>query len=402
MEVWIFNRIERKMTDYKNWLKDKEIVLINREKHRKDYSDFDKQITFKDFTFPSFHFLQERIKEKQMCGEDIYLVSTSERDLLPLSELRTEYNLYGQKFKEAELFRNKVEMKKKLKSIVKIPEFKEIESFLDIQKFIDKYDYPVVIKPISGAGSLNTHIIDSKEKLYEVLGNGLDKDMMIEKFINGDMYHVDGIYQNGELLISRPSVYINGCLAYQENKFLGSVMLDYAHPLFDRLNDEALKILDKLSSSEQAIVYHLELFHTNEDEIVFCEIASRVGGGRINDCFEKVTGVNLIGEWVKSQCNLPVRVKDENNKLAGWILIPPPKAGRIKKLEDIGYPEGMFFKDYYLHEGDYTNNPKISIECVVAMAVEGNSTNEIVAKLDKCNELFLSSIVIEEEITNED
>ncbi|MGL5649156.1 MAG: ATP-grasp domain-containing protein, partial [Clostridium sp.] len=52
---------------------------------------------------------------------------------------------------------------------------------------IEEYGYPVMVKPVSGGGSVATFIVKKKEDVEEAVREGLlwDEEIMIEKFIPG-------------------------------------------------------------------------------------------------------------------------------------------------------------------------------------------------------------------------
>jgi hypothetical protein len=69
----------------------------------------------------------------------------------------------------------------------------------------DKIRIEVVVKPRKGYGSVNTAVIKSQQDLEKYLGaNFLSAcdapiDMIVESFVTGHMYHVDGFVYNGEV-----------------------------------------------------------------------------------------------------------------------------------------------------------------------------------------------------------
>src|SRR5436853_144685 len=66
--------------------------------------------------------------------------------------------------------------------------------------------YPVVVKPRKGYGSVNTTVLKSEEELKVLLSKTLLQtldqplDMLVESFVYGQMYHIDGLFYNNEVL----------------------------------------------------------------------------------------------------------------------------------------------------------------------------------------------------------
>jgi D-alanine-D-alanine ligase-like ATP-grasp enzyme len=63
----------------------------------------------------------------------------------------------------------------------------------------------VVVKPRKGYGSVNTSVVKSEKDLENLLSNNLvhscdgPLDMMVESFVEGRMYHVDGLVNDGKV-----------------------------------------------------------------------------------------------------------------------------------------------------------------------------------------------------------
>lgn len=83
---------------------------------------------------------------------------------------------------------NKVKMNEFLmKNGFEIPKtYCSIESFKDAYKN-NIIEFPVIIKPIYGSGSVSTYIVDTMEKLLALY----TKEMIIQEFIEGEEYGID-------------------------------------------------------------------------------------------------------------------------------------------------------------------------------------------------------------------
>ncbi|WP_301109205.1 acetyl-CoA carboxylase biotin carboxylase subunit family protein [Sporosarcina sp.] len=394
MNIYVLNILKRAQSNYKEWLgTDANLYILSRNKHKEQYSDFENNICFENFNYSPFRYLQKNINS----NEENYLVGTSEYDLVDLGRLRGFFGIKGQKEESALAFRDKVIMKEKVSKVIKTPNFKRLLNKFEVLDFINDNGFPIVIKPVDGAGSVNTFVIYNSEELDVVLDEIWCNNLMVESYVSGDMYHIDGIFFNGKILLSRPSKYINGCLAYQEKKYLGSVLLDKDNPLYHKLNESVEKILQSIPTDlDFPTVFHCELFYTLEDEIVFCEIASRVGGGKIVEVMEEVTGINLLEEWIKGQAGKPINYEDKDYGSGGWILIPPPRAGIVKKILNIELPEWVIHHEIKVKESEVLGPAKTSIEHAAAFVVKGENQDDIESKINKLNDLFLESLIYEE------
>jgi hypothetical protein len=162
-------------------------------------------------------------------------------------------------------------------------------------------------------------------------------EAMIEEYVGGEMIHVDGLMRDGEVLTCSVSVYLNGCLAFHDGAPLGSAQLDPGDALWRRaaaFTADVVKAMPPVGLSP----YHLEVFVTPDEDLVFCEVACRVGGAHVIDVVTRSTGVNPVEVAVRAQAGLPYTLPDgltPAGQRYGWLLVPPRKG----VLVDIARPE---------------------------------------------------------------
>jgi hypothetical protein len=253
------------------------------------------------------------------------IVYQAEQDVLRAAQIRELLGLAGQSVETAIRFRDKVIMKESLLARpdvitnVLIPAFTRVTGVKSILEFVAKYDYPIVIKPIRGMGSMNTGIINSMEELQSFLRLGLSGnvdgpiDYEIEKFIRGEMYHIDGLFYNGQVKLCWPSKYINTCVDFKSNAFLGSYALHKDNPMTEALQSLVEPILMALDRSS-SYSFHIEVWDmqpnvpfTKDEEIprlerfAFCEAACRTGGAGVAAATVQLLGVDLNKACVQSQ-----------------------------------------------------------------------------------------------------
>lgn len=233
-----------------------------------------------------------------------------EGDLIRAASLRNLFRLSGQSLESAIAFKNKVIMKQKVSnSGIEIPSFGQITTTAEVYDFIRRNNFPIVLKPIAGAGSVNTHVIRDMNELYHVIlstdmfNRDKNEPILVESYVEGDMYHVDGLVYEGEPVIMWPSKYINNCLDFMKGKPLGDYILLPSNPMVERLCNLTKKVLCSLPTPD-ACGFHLEVFHTPNDKLVFCEIASRIGGAQINLSWIECLGIDLRNEFFRVQAGL--------------------------------------------------------------------------------------------------
>jgi biotin carboxylase len=226
---------------------------------------------------------------------------------------------------------------------VPVPKFKKIANTIELLDFIQEVNYPIVVKPLAARGSSNTYVVRDETSLDLLLENGLisatDRvpDILAEEFINGDIYHLDGIIINGGLELTSISRYINNCLQFVNGSFLGSITLEDCNPLKHKLLAFAKSILMTHFPTPANTLFHIEVFVT-KSEIFLCEAASRLGGGGINDEIKLAYGIDIKQEFIKSQCvedyNRTVFSNSNMKCVAARLLIPPKESHILRKIPD--------------------------------------------------------------------
>jgi biotin carboxylase len=187
---------------------------------------------------------------------------------------------------------------------VRTPKFAGLGSIVDLVTFIADNSCPVVVKPRKQGGSRDIVVIRGHEDLMAFSRRHWRDDLMVEEFVEGDVYHVDAVLSDGYRFVSC-SRYLRTCLAVMSGENNGSIQL---HP-DDEISVELEAFFDDVLAAFDApdtCAYHLEVFRTPSGELALCEIASRVGGARIPAITRATYGIDLLTTWLRLSCGLPV------------------------------------------------------------------------------------------------
>jgi len=323
------------------------------------------------------------------------IVCLNEEDIIRCARLRKHLGLEssGQTVQSALRYRDKVLMKEVLQADnISIPVFAPVEDTTSIIQFISIYGYPVVIKPRTGCGSVSTSVIRSEEELLSFLGGFVTQldsplGLEIEKFIEGPMYHVDGIVSNGSMSLAWPSCYLNYCGDFKKEKYNASYTLHPSNPIIHRIQKYVESVVQSLGGP-LFFPFHGEVWHTPQDKLVLCEIASRVGGAGIRHVMEAQFGILLDRIWVQAQCNDPIDYKDLNqsweSKLpqypcSGWIIIFPEQGRLLARPErEEGEKLENVLKYFPIAEpGEVFKVASHSADAVAQFVVKGESEEEV-------------------------
>lgn len=312
-----------------------------------------------------------------------HIVAVSESDLLRAAELRRLLGVGGQNVESARAFRDKVVMKALVREAgLEVAEHAPADSACDVLEFVERVGYPIVAKPRTGTGSINTLVLRCESELTAAfravpdLAGGL-----VEAFVPGDMLHVDGLVHRGEVVLTSVSRYVTGCLAFYRGESLISVQLDADNPLRERLVAFVTAVLRAMPVPELT-PYHLEVFHTPDDRLVFCEIASRVSGGRVREAVLHTYGIDLAKTWIAWQLGAPsaVDAPRKPTHVCGDAAIPP-RPGRIERFAQSLDVPGILDLEVQCRPGDVLSPPVTSVSSMATILAEAPTERELTRRL---------------------
>lgn len=384
MSILILNRYSNNTAPYFEWLEHlNEPIVMLCDEIRKGLVDE----RYDHLEFFSNWRRNGNIEKRAIELNEVYnfrvVIAFSESDIVRAAKLREILNIPGQDINSAYAFRNKVIMKTYLKDTeIKVPRFSEVSHPNDLIRFCTENSFPLVYKPIDGAGSQNTYVLKSWQNVNEALKDTAFESFEVEEFIEGDMYHIDGVWYKNKMLFVSSSKYLNGCMAFHDKQYLGSYILSENNPLNRKLIRSTQLILELLPS-EFIFPFHCEIFVTPNNELYFCEIASRAGGARVVQTNEKLFNYNILKESLLAQCE---SVKDYISKkpqnTAGWILIPPQKGKLVDIPEELPFPNVLEYK-LNAKLGDLFEDANRSVDHIVSVILSGDNEDDIISNLDK-------------------
>jgi hypothetical protein len=277
------------------------------------------------------------------------LIALSEFTLEIAAGVREELGIPGPTRADVAVYRDKVRMKQILAPAgLRVPRFTACETPDQCRAFAAECGYPVILKPVDGAASIGVHRVDDETSLDRLLLDLPLERYEIEEFVVGDIYHVDGfVGMAGEVEFQVVSRYLNDCLAFEQGAPLGSAVVRPS-PIRDQIADFSARCLKVLTIT--GMPFHLELFRTPADELVFLEVGGRVGGSEVPHLLNKLLGVNLFEVWLRAlagEHRPPVVTFAAGESSGGWLCIPKPKElpARVVKVTTLKARIGTIWRE---------------------------------------------------------
>ena len=132
-----------------------------------------------------------------------------EPGVLLAARLREALGTGGMTVEECEPFRDKDLMKRKVAAAgVRTPKHESATSAAGVRAAAKKIGFPVIVKPIAGAGSMDTYRADTVADLDTAIARmGHIGEVNVEEFIDGDEYTFDTICIDGRMVYSNIGYY---------------------------------------------------------------------------------------------------------------------------------------------------------------------------------------------------
>lgn len=159
--------------------------------------------------------------------------------------------------------------------------------------------YPLIVKPASGFGAVATRLVKDERGLFAAFAAELDPDlpspdMVLEEFVDADEFHIDALWRDGEAWVFAVSRYVTSPLRLKDGSGLQlSILLDPVDHrfLYAAALDLHLCLNEQIGISRGAT--HLEFFREPSGDLIFSEVATRVGGGNISNMIAAHCGVDM-------------------------------------------------------------------------------------------------------------
>jgi len=229
------------------------------------------------------------------------IVALDEFDMETAATLREHLRIPGMGLTTMRYFRDKLAMRMRaLDRKIRVPDFVPVVNHEDIQYYLDHVPGPWVLKPRQEASAIGIKKIHAAEELWPVLDQLGDRQstFLLEKFVPGDVYHVDSVVSENEVVFSNVSKYGKPPM----NVAHGGVFTTFTVPRGSD-DDTALRAINLDLIAALGLlrgVAHAEFIKAKADgQFYFLECAARVGGAYINEMVETATGINLWREWAR-------------------------------------------------------------------------------------------------------
>lgn len=268
--------------------------------------------------------------------------------VLTAARLRERFGMPGMSADTVRGFRDKQLMKERVrKAGLRTPRSQRVTTVSEVRAAAEKLGYPLVLKPISGAGSADTYRVGDPKELETVLAKMQHVvECSCEEFITGEEYTFDTVCIGGKPAYMNVAQYLPPPLVARSEEWVSPVIItvrDMAQPKLQAGIELGKGVLGALGMGDGFT--HMEWFRKPDGEAVFGEIGCRPGGACLVDQMNYTGDIDLFREWARAVCWGKFEAPTARKYNAAIIFKRALGRGHITRIDGLG----EFLRQYGQH-----------------------------------------------------
>jgi biotin carboxylase len=233
------------------------------------------------------------------------VLSNWEPVVILAARLRERFGVPGMSVDTVRGFRDKQLMKERVAAAgLRVPRSRRVRTVTEARAAAEEIGYPLILKPISGAGSADTHKVHDGVELEETLRKMLHVgEASVEEFVDGEEFTFDTVCINGRPAYVNVAQYLPKPLVARTNEWMSPIIItvrDLDQPGIAPGISLGRKVLGALRMGDGFT--HMEWFRKPDGEVVFGEIGCRPGGAHLVDQMNYTSDIDLFREWARVMC----------------------------------------------------------------------------------------------------
>lgn len=262
-----------------------------------------------------------------------------EPGIMLAAELRQHFGVPGLSIDQAHRFRDKEAMKGALDAAkIRTPKHVAVDSIAGCWEAAEEIGFPLILKPIAGAGSADTYRVDNADDLRNVLPRLRHvPTVSVEEFVDGEEFTFDTITIGGAIAYFNVAWYRPRPLIARSNEWISPQVIalrnvdqpDLAHGI--RMGYDVIRALEFDTGFT-----HMEWYRKEDGEVVFGEIGARPPGAHQVDQMKYACDFDVFRAW--GQAVTQGRIDAEINRLYNVAIV-------FKRARGVGQITGVHGAD---------------------------------------------------------
>ena len=254
------------------------------------------------------------------------------------ARLRERWGMPGMSVDAVTGFRDKQLMKERVAAAgLRVPRSRRVRTEQETRAAAEELGYPLIVKPIAGAGSADTYKCENAKELDETLvkmrGVG---EASCEEYIEGEEFTFDTVSIAGKPAYENVAQYLPKPLEMRSLQWVSPVIItvrDMAQAKIQGGITLGRKVLTALGMGDGFT--HMEWFLTPKGEAIFGEIGCRPGGAHIVDQMNYTSDIDLFREWARVAVHGRFEADARRKYNVGIVFKRALGEGRITRIDGL-------------------------------------------------------------------
>ncbi|MDX1460802.1 MAG: ATP-grasp domain-containing protein [Xanthomonadales bacterium] len=261
-----------------------------------------------------------------------------EPGIMLAAELREAFGVEGLNTEQARRFRDKERMKRALDEAgIRTPRHVAVDSVSGCWEAAEHIGFPVILKPLAGAGSADTYRVNDSDELRAVLPHLRHVPVLsVEEFVEGEEYTFDTICASGKILYFNIAWYRPRPLIARSNEWISPQVIALRNvddPQFADGVRMGFEVIEALGFDSGFT--HMEWYRKANGEVVFGEIGARPPGAHQVDQMKWACDFDVFRAWGQAVSQGEIREKYERRYNVATVYKRARGVGRITHIDGL-------------------------------------------------------------------
>ena len=258
--------------------------------------------------------------------------------VLLAARLRERWGLGGMSVDAVSAFRDKQIMKERVRAAgLRVPRSRRVRTEPEAWQAAEEIGFPLILKPIAGAGSADTYRVDDRGQLQATLAKmrGVP-EASCEEYIDGEEFTFDAVSIGGVPAYENVAAYLPKPIEARSQEWVSPVIItvrDLHQPRLAAGLALGRSVLGALGMGDGFT--HMEWYLTSKGEAVFGEIGCRPGGACLVDQMNYTSDIDLFREWARVVCWHGFEADATRKYNAAIVFKRAAGSGRITRIEGL-------------------------------------------------------------------
>ncbi len=259
-----------------------------------------------------------------------------EPGIMLAAELRRHFGVEGLSVEQAHRFRDKEAMKVALDAAgIRTPRHVAADSVAACWDAAERIGFPIILKPIAGAGSADTYRVETADELRAVLPRLRHVPLVsVEEFVDGEEYTFDTITIDGRIAYYNVAWYRPRPLIARSNEWISPQVIalrDVDKAELAGGIEMGFRVIEALGFGYGFT--HMEWYRKADGEVVFGEIGARPPGAHQVDQMKYACDFDVFRAWASAVTRGELDATPERLYNVATIYKRAQGVGRITRIE---------------------------------------------------------------------